>query len=96
MAEELYCFRSAHDPAELVRIIEGIIALHLLDEADHCQHAAIQHAATQDARGGITPVEPGRHSVVSPGRANGEPDRLTGLHTTSWVPFWSMTLKVTS
>lgn len=50
-AEELYCFRSAHDPAILVRIIETIIARHLINECEqaramaaHAAHANAAHA----------------------------------------------------
>ena len=56
-AEELYCFRSAHDPAILVRIIETIIAGHLIDDRDQASASAMSAVAAHANSAHANPVQ---------------------------------------
>ena len=80
IAEEIYCFRPALDPAILVKIIESIIARHLLDEAK----AAI------DAK----PIA--RFASTTFSGSGKQAETLPENATPAWPLFWSMTLKVSS
>ena len=91
-AEELYCFRPAADPVELIRVIEGLIALHLIEQT----HAA--ESAGQSARHGIWgsgAASP--HNINTVGVVAKRHADLFGYAPTHvWPLFWSMTFKGSS
>ena len=81
ISEELYCFRPALDPAILVKIIESIIAQHLVEEAK----------ATIGARSNARAA-----TIISSGLSSKQADLFPEAPKAAWPLFWSLTLKVSS
>ena len=78
VAEELYCFRPALDPAVLVKIIESIIAQHLIERAKE----------KIDARS----IARGLKTTCSD--LSKQADLFPETQKPAWPLFWSLTLKV--
>ena len=102
-AEELYCFRSAHDPAILVRIIETIIARHLIEERDKASALAAHAANANSAHANPAQAKPASAQSTSAKSASAHGSigsDQTGLSSSTppqaWPLFWSMTVKVSS
>ena len=80
VAEEIYCFRPALDPAVLVKIIESLIARHLVEQ----MKADIGARSTAQA------------GTSAPGAMGKLPDLFPQAPKPAWPLFWTMTLKVSS